>query len=257
MFLGLTRGLTDAEFLSWGWRVPFLASAVLVGVGLFIRLQLVETLQFSRLLAQGERVRIPIVTVFSRHGATLLLGTLAATATFVVFYLMTVFSLSWATSKLGFTRERFLELLMIGVLFFGATIPISALAADRIGARGMLIVASVALFALGFTFAPLLGAGTTAGVLAFLVIGLAATGLTYGPLGSGLATLFPTAIRYTGTSLAFNFAGILGASVAPYVATKLALGFGLAYVGYYLSGAATLSLLALLAVRAPPENPLG
>ncbi len=257
VFLGLTRGLTDAEFLSWGWRVPFLASAVLVGVGLFIRLQLVETLQFSRLLAQGERVRIPIVTVFSRHGATLLLGTLAATATFVVFYLMTVFSLSWATSKLGFTRERFLELLMIGVLFFGATIPISALAADRIGARGMLIVASVALFALGFTFAPLLGAGTTAGVLAFLVIGLAATGLTYGPLGSGLATLFPTAIRYTGTSLAFNFAGILGASVAPYVATKLALGFGLAYVGYYLSGAATLSLLALLAVRAPPENPLG
>ena len=195
--------------------------------------------------------------MFSRHGATLLLGTLAATATFVVFYLMTVFSLSWATSKLGFTRERFLELLMIGVLFFGATIPISALAADRIGARGMLIVASVALFALGFTFAPLLGAGTTAGVLAFLVIGLAATGLTYGPLGSGLATLFPTAIRYTGTSLAFNFAGILGASVAPYVATKLALGFGLAYVGYYLSGAATLSLLALLAVRAPPENPLG
>jgi metabolite-proton symporter len=246
VFLGLTQGLTDAEFLSWGWRVPFLASAVLVGVGLYIRLQLVETPQFSRLLAQGERVRIPIVTVFSRHGITLLLGTLAATATFVVFYLMTVFSLSWATSKLGFTRERFLELLMIGVLFFGATIPISALAADRIGARGMLIVASVGLFALGFTFAPLFGAGTSGGVLAFLIVGLAATGLTYGPLGSGLATLFPTAVRYTGTSLAFNFAGILGASVAPYVATKLALGFGLAYVGYYLSGAAALSLLALL-----------
>ncbi len=251
VFALLTHSLSDAQFLSWGWRVPFLASAVLVLVGLYIRLQLVETPQFKLALSQGERVRVPLFTVVARHGRTLVFATLAATATFVVFYLMTVFSLSWATVKLGFSREQFLLLLMIGVLFFGATIPVSALLADRIGARTMLIIASVGLFALGFTFKPLFGAGTVASVLAFLVIGLSMTGLTYGPLGSGLAALFPTPVRYTGTSLSFNSAGIVGASLAPYIATSLATNYGLAFVGYYLSIAAVVSLLALLAIGGP------
>ncbi len=248
VFLLLTHTLSDAEFLSWGWRVPFLASAVLVLVGLYIRLQLVETPQFALALSLGERVRMPLFTVVSRHGRTLVFATFAATATFVVFYLMTVFSLSWATAKLGFSREQFLLLLMIGVLFFGAMIPVSALLADRIGARVMLIIASLALFAFGFTFQPLFGAGTVASVLAFLIIGLAAMGLTYGPLGSGLAGLFPTSVRYTGASLAFNSAGIIGASLAPYIATSLATNHGLVFVGYYLSLAAVVSLLALLAI---------
>lgn len=248
VFVLLTHSLSDAQFLSWGWRVPFLASAVLVLIGLYIRLQLVETPQFNRAVNQGERVRVPLYTVVARHGRTLILGTLAATATFVVFYLMTVFTLSWATTKLGFSREQFLGMLVIGVLFFGATIPISALLADRVGARTMLIVASVGLFALGFLFKPLFGAGTTMSVMAFLGIGLSMTGLTYGPLGSGLASLFPTAVRYTGASLSFNLAGIVGASLAPYIATSLASLYGLAYVGYYLSLAAAVSLLALLAI---------
>ena len=199
---------------------------------------------------------MPLFTVLARHGRTLVLATLAATATFVVFYLMTVFSLSWATVKLGFSREQFLLLMMIGVLSFGAMIPVSALLADRIGARTMLIIASLCLFAVGFTFEPWFGAGTVAGVLAYLVLGLAAMGLTYGPLGSGLASLFPTPVRYTGTSLAFNSAGILGGSLAPYIATSLASNYGLAFVGYYLSAAAVVSLLALLAIGAPaPAHP--
>ncbi len=248
VFVLLTHSLSDAQFLSWGWRVPFLASAVLVLIGLYIRLQLVETPQFEAALSHGERVRVPIHAVFTRHGRALVFGTLAATATFVVFYLMTVFSLSWATSRLGFSREQFLVLLMIGVLFFGATIPISARLADRFGSRAMLIAASVGLFALGFAFKPLFGAGTVASVLAFLVLGLSATGITYGPLGSGLASLFPTPVRYTGASLTFNSAGIIGASLAPYIATSLATNYGLAYVGYYLSFAALISLLALFAL---------
>jgi len=138
--------------------------------------------------------------------------------------------------------------LVIGVLFFGATIPISALLADRVGARNMLIVASAGLFAFGFLFKPLFGAGTTLSVTVFLSVGLSLMGLTYGPLGSGLASLFPTAVRYTGASLSFNLAGIVGASLAPYIATSLATLYGLAYVGYYLSLAAAVSLLALLAI---------
>ncbi len=256
VFLLLTHFLSDLQFLSWGWRVPFLASAVLVLVGLYIRLQLVETPQFEHALSRGERVRVPLFTVLARHGRTFVLATLAATATFVVFYLMTVFSLSWATAKLGFSREQFLLLLMIGVLSFGAMIPVSALLADRIGARTMLIIASLCLFAVGFTFKPWFGAGTVGGVLVYLIVGLAAMGLTYGPLGSGLASLYPTPVRYTGTSLSFNSAGILGGSLAPYIATSLASNYGLAFVGYYLSAAAAVSLLALLAIGAPaPAHP--
>jgi metabolite-proton symporter len=251
IFLVLTHLLGEARFFAWGWRIPFVASAALVVVGLYIRLRLVETPQFSRVLELDERARIPLLTVVVRHGRALALGTIAAVATFLVFYLMTVFTLSWATTKLGFARERFLEMQMIGVLFFGATIPVSALLAARIGSRAMLIVASFALFALGFAFEPLFGAGTTSAVMAFLALGLSLTGLTYGPLGSGLAALFPTAVRYTGASLTFNLAGIFGAALAPYLATSLATQHGLAAVGYYLSTAAAVSAAALLAIGRP------
>jgi metabolite-proton symporter len=249
VFLVLTKTMSDAQFFRWGWRIPFLASALLVLLGLYVRLQLVETPAFRRTLEEGGRVRVPLYVVASRHAVTLGLGTLAATATFVLFYLMTVFALSWATTALGYQRQEFLVLQMAAVLFFALTIPVSALLADRIGARITLILATVALIAFGFAFAPLFGTGTRAGTLGFLIIGMCVTGLTYGPLGSALAELFPTAIRYTGTSLSFNFAGILGASAAPYVATSLARNHGLAFVGYYLSAAGLVTLAALLLLR--------
>jgi MFS family permease len=137
---------------------------------------------------------------------------------------------------------------MVGVLFFGLTIPVSAVLADRLGHHATLITVTVGIIAFGFAFAPLFGAGTFGGVLLFLVVGFSLTGLTYGPLGSALASLFPTAVRYTGTSLTFNLAGILGASLAPYAATALASRHGLAWVGYYLSAAGLLSLVAWVLV---------
>ncbi len=251
VFLSITSYLNAEELLRWGWRIPFLASTALVLVGLYVRLQLVETPAFRRSLQQGERVRVPFLTVIVRHPRELLLGTLSATTTFVVFYLMTVFALNWATTALKIPRANYLVMQMIGVLFFGLTIPVSAVIADRIGARRMLIVATVAIMAFGFSFAPLFGAHDVGRVFAFLVLGFSVTGLTYGPLGSGLAGLFPTAVRYTGTSLTFNLAGILGASLAPYIATQLATGYGLAFVGYYLSAAGLISLIALLALHDP------
>ncbi len=248
VFLALTRNLDESQLLAWGWRIPFLASALLVLMGLYIRLKLVETPAFRRTLERGERVRVPLLAVFSRHGAALALGTLATTVTFVLFYLMTVFALSWATSALQLRREDFLLMQMVGVLFFGLTIPVSAVLADRLGHHATLITVTVGIIAFGFAFAPLFGAGTFGGVLLFLVVGFSLTGLTYGPLGSALASLFPTAVRYTGTSLTFNLAGILGASLAPYAATALASRHGLAWVGYYLSAAGLLSLVAWVLV---------
>jgi MFS family permease len=164
-----------------------------------------------------------------------------------VFYLMTVFALNWATTALGFARGDYLILQMIGVLFFGFTIPISAAAADHIGSRPMLIIATSGIIAFGFAFAPLFGAHDTARVCAFLALGFALTGLTYGPTSSALASLFPTAVRYTGSSLAFNLAGIFGASLAPYIASRLATVHGVRSVGMYLSASGLLSLAALMA----------
>ncbi len=253
VFLLLGRYLTAAEFLDWGWRIPFLASAALVAMGLYVRLRLVETPAFRRVLDHGERVHIPLITVFSRHALAVVTGTLAAAAMFVIFYLMTVFSLSWATTRLGYPRPQFLTLEMLGALFFALTIPASALAADRVGGRAMLMLAAVLLMAFGFLFEPLFGGGSTALVTAFVILGFALAGVCYGPLGSTLSTLFPTPVRYTGTSLSFNFAGILGASFAPSIATWLATHHGLAAVGYYLSAAAGISLVALLFVRPAGE----
>ncbi|WP_245479810.1 MFS transporter, partial [Hansschlegelia zhihuaiae] len=144
-FLILTDLLTDAQFLAWGWRVPFVASAALVFVGLWVRLKIAETPAFRRAIERHERVRVPMAEVLSAHFPTLAIATVAAAATFAIFYLMTVFTLSWGTSTLGYTRGEFLPLQMIGVLFLGVCIPISAKLADRFGRAETLIAASLGI----------------------------------------------------------------------------------------------------------------
>ena len=248
-FLLLAHFLSETQFAAWGWRIPFIASAALVFVGLWVRLRIEETPDFRKTLASGTRVRLPMATVFSQYPGTMLAGTFAAVATFVLFYLMTVFTLSWGTSALGYSRETFLVMQMIGVLFFAATIPLSALWADRFGRRRTLIIVSAAIAVFGLAVAPMFSSGSPLGTVAFLSLGLALMGFTYGPLGTALAELFPTEVRYTGASLTFNLAGILGASLAPYAATWLAAHHGLNAVGYYLTTAALVSMLAFILMR--------
>ena len=254
VFLILAEWMTEEEFFAYGWRIPFIASVVLVVVGLYVRLRLAETPAFQRTIERQERVRLPMLTVCREYPRTLILGTLASTVTFVLFYLMTVFTLSWGTSALGYSRTEFLVLQMISVLFFALTIPISAVVADRVGRRAMLIAATLAIVVFGFVLAPLFRSGSYYSVLAFLSAGLALMGLTYGPLGTALAELFPTAVRYTGASLTFNLAGILGASLAPYAATWLAARYGLESVGYYLAAAGLVTLVAWLLIRPRHEG---
>lgn len=246
VFLALTHYLDDAAFLAWGWRVPFVASAALVLLGLWVRLHIEETPAFRRAIRNDERVRIPVAELFHRHGGRLVLGTFAAVATFVVFYLMTVFTLSFGTSQLGYSRQHFLLLQIAAVVCFGITIPLSARLADLFDPRSVLIAAAAGLALFGLAFAPLLAGGTDGRVLLCLSLGLGLMGLTYGPLGSALGALFPTAVRYTGASLTFNLAGIIGASLTPYAATWLAQAYGLVAVGWYLSAASLLTLAALL-----------
>ena len=253
-FLALSNSLTDERFFSFGWRIPFLASAALVLVGLYVRLTLSETPVFRDALSRRERVKVPMLTVFREHPKTLLVGTLISLATFVVFYLMTVFALSWGTTVLGYSRGKFLMIQLFGMVFFALTIPISAILAER-GRRRMLLWVTVVIGVFGLLMAPLFLAGT-AGAVITMVIGLSLMGLTYGPLGTVLSELFPTAVRYTGSSLTYNFAGIFGASLAPYIATWLARDYGLQYVGYYVCVAAALSFVGLLATRETKDDAL-
>ena len=247
-FLVLTETLSNAEFLAWGWRVPFLASILLVLLGLYVRLRITETPEFQKVVEARERVSVPIVVLFRCYTRALVLGTLVALATFVLFYLMTVFTLSWATSKLGYSREQYLVIQLIGVVFFAATIPLSAWLSDRLGRRGVLIAATACTGVFGLFLQPLLGGGL-AGALAFNILGLALMGFNYGPIGAALASPFPVSVRYTGASMTFNLAGIFGASLAPYIATWLATRFSLAWVGYYLFAACLLTLAAMLISR--------
>jgi MFS family permease len=236
--------LSNDQFFRFGWRLPFLASAVLVLLGLYVRLTITETPVFQSAARRGEQVAVPMATVFRRHTRAMIAGILVCLATFVLFYLMTVFALSWGTTALHYNRNTFLIMQLVATLFFAATIPISALLAER-GRRPVMITVTIAIAAFGFVLAPLFAAGMWP-AMCMLSLGLALMGLTYGPLGTIVSELFPTSVRYTGSSLAFSFAGILGASIAPYAATWLASHLGLQYVGYYLSASALLTLVGLL-----------
>jgi metabolite-proton symporter len=247
VFFALSKWLTNDQFFAFGWRIPFLASAALVLIGLYVRLTIAETPVFREALSRQERVKVPMLVVFRKYPAQLVVGTLASLATFVIFYLMTVFALSWGTTALGYSREKFLLMQLFGILFFALTIPISGLLAER-GRRRTLIWGTLATAVFGLVMAAMFRAGT-AGALLMMVVGFALTGFSYGPLGTVLSELFPTPVRYTGTSLTFNFAGIFGASLAPYIAIWLAKTYGLQYVGYYLAAAAILTLVGILATR--------
>ena len=247
IFLALSKWLSNDQFFAFGWRIPFLSSAVLVLIGLYVRLTISETPVFREALSREQRVKVPMVTVFRKYPVALLVGTLSSLATFVIFYLMTVFALSWGTTALGYSRDKFLVMQLFGILFFALTIPLSGLLAER-GRRRTLLWVTVTIGVFGLVLAPMFAAGTT-GALIMMVVGFALTGFSYGPLGTVLSELFPTSVRYTGTSLTFNFAGIFGASLAPYIAIWLAKTYGLRYVGYYLAAAAILTLVGLLAIR--------
>jgi len=258
IFLVLVTTLTKEQFLTFGWRIPFIASALLVWVGLYVRLKLTETPDFLKIIDKNERVKLPMADVFVKHTKALLLGTFATITTFLLFYLLTVFTVSWGTTALHYTYMRFLVAELISVPFFALGVPLSAFLADRYGRSKVLMPATILIFLYGLVFAPLFSTGSWGTTVFCLVLGMFLMGLTYGPIGTALAGIFPASVRYTGASLSFTLAGILGASLTPLVATTLAKNYGLPYVGYYLSFAAAISFLAFVAARkAMKENAEG
>ena len=249
IFLLLTKNLTEQQFFTYGWRIPFLLSAGLVWVGLYVRLKITETPAFLSVIEKEEKVKLPIITVFAKHTKAIILGTIVTITTFLLFYLMTAFTLFWGTTALHYQKSSFIIAQIISTVFFGLGIPLSAVMADKYGRYKMLLFATVCIFLFGLVFSPLFSTGSLVITGIFLIIGMFLMGLTYGPIGTALAEIFPASVRYTGASLAFNLAGILGASFTPYIATTLAKSYGLQYVGYYLTFAAAITFLALLAAK--------
>ena len=248
LFLLLLLGLGEQTFIAWAWRVPFLLSAVLVAIGLYVRASIAETPAFRAVLARHERSAVPLLDLLRDHWLPLILGSLSIVVCYALFYISTVFALGYGVTVLHIPRTEFLGMLCVAVLFMAAATPISAALADRFGRRAVLLGSSLLAVAAGFALPFLFDAGQS-GVLAFLSLALGAMGLTFAPLGALLPELFPARVRYTGASSAYNLGGILGASLAPYLAQLLLDRGGLAWVGYYIIAAATISFLSLLAMR--------
>ena len=275
VFLLLATTLDEAQFLAWGWRVPFLASAILVIVGLYVRFKLIETPAFQKVVERGEVAKVPLARVFKTSWRPLILGTFIMLATYTLFYLMTTFTLTFGTAAssvdvaqaaadaagkpfnaaafvpgLGYLRNDFLIMLIVGVVFFGIFTLVSGPLAERFGRRAHLIVVTAAIIVFGFLFVPLFGGGFV-GVMALLIIGFSLMGLTFGPMASVLPELFPTNVRYTGSAISYNVSSILGAAVAPFIAVALwgAAGGSPVWVGIYLSAMGVITLVALLISR--------
>jgi len=250
LFLLLGLGLSAEDFREWGWRLPFLASAILVGLGLWVRLRIGETPAFQQAVAEAEPSHVPIAEAVKRHPQALLCGTFAVVACFAIFYLSTAFALGYGTTALGYSRETFLGVQLGAILFLAAGIVAAGYWSDAANPRRVLMAGCVGTIVVGGLMGAMMGAGSLVLIWAWLSAALFMMGFVYGPLGAFLPSLFPPRVRYTGASISFNVGGILGGGLAPIAAQLLAERGGLTPVGFYLAAAALLSLIGLAPLRA-------
>ncbi len=248
-FLVLGAMLTPAQFLAWGWRLPFLASAILVALGLWVRLKLVETPAFRAALEEAPPAAVPLSEVMRGHLGLTVAGTFGVIACFAIYYLSTAFALGYGTTKLGYDRQSFLAVQLGAILFLAAGIGLAGWASDRFRPSTVMLWGCVGAIVSGVALAPLLGGGSLGKVFLFLALALLTMGFVYGPLGAWLTNLYPARVRYTATALAFNLGGIIGGGFTPAVAQLLATRGGLGLVGAYLGGAALLSMIGIVAAR--------
>ena len=250
LFLLLGLVLDEKAFMAWGWRLPFLASVVLVGVGLWVRLRITETPAFEAMIEEGPPPTVPLGEVLRDHARPLIAGTFGVVACFAIFYLATAFALGYGTTTLGFARTDFLAVQLGAILFMAGGIIAAGWMADRVtDPRRVLMGGCAAAIVTGMLLAPMMQSGSLAMIGLFLCLALWVMGFVYGPLGAWLPGLFPSRVRYTGASIAFNLGGILGGALAPIIAQALADRGGLILVGVYLSAAAAASLVALALIR--------
>ncbi|MFG1699388.1 MFS transporter [Nonomuraea sp. NPDC049309] len=249
MFLILGEVLSDGQFDSWGWRLPFVASLLLVIVGLYVRLKISETPVFQAAMDQHRIARVPFAGLMKHQWRRVLLGAGAMTIAYTLFYTATTYCLAYGTDTLKIPKTTMLALSMVGVVFMAAGTVASAMVSDRLGRRRTLITGTIGAVVWGLVMFPLMETRNTFLVGLALAGALALMGLVFGPMGAFLPELFKTEYRYSGSSVAYSLGGVLGGAVPPLVATSLqASGLGVMGIGGYVSAMAILSLLCLLAL---------
>ncbi|MBD8031289.1 MFS transporter [Corynebacterium gallinarum] len=262
--LGHETGDTGDAFMTWGWRLPFLASAVMIIIGLWVRFSLEETPVFQQAVDQGKRVKSPLKELFATSFGPLVQATFIMLSTYTLFYLVTTWILSYGIGDrsrglgLSIPYFEFLQLQLATIPFFAIMIPISGWLADVWGRKKTLILASVLLLAFGMTFTALLDPATATKptVFIFLMVGMSVMGLIFGPMSAILPELFPTNVRYTGSGIAYNVSSILGAAIAPFIATWLVAEYGVAQVGIYLIIVTLITFGAVLTMKENKNNDL-
>ncbi|MET0309018.1 MAG: MFS transporter [Sphingomonas sp.] len=248
-FLVLGALMTDAQFRDWGWRLPFLASAALVALGLWVRLRITETPEFVKAGEKAPPPQVPIGELLRDHALPTIAGTMGTIACFALFYISTLFVIGYGTKGLHYDRELFLGVELVAILFMAAGIVTAGVLADRHNAGRILMIGCVATIPVGLSMSALLVPGSLASVFLWLAFALFVMGFVYGPLGGWLPSLFPARVRYTGVSVTFNIGGIIGGGLTPLIAETLVKQHGLGAVGLYLAGAALLSLVGLVLLR--------
>jgi MFS family permease len=248
-FLLLGAFMDEATFREWGWRLPFLASSILVFLGLWVRLKISETPEFVAASEKEAPPAVPIGELFRTSALATFAGTVGTIACFALFYISTVFIIGYGTKTLGYDRETFLAVELVAILFMAAGIVTAGVTADKRNANSVLMFGCIFTVPVGMTMSLLLGPDSLPSVAAWLAFALFVMGFVYGPLGAWLPSLFPARVRYTGVSVTFNLGGILGGGLTPLIAEALVKQGGLTWVGYYLAGAGLLSLVGLVLVR--------
>lgn len=256
LFLILGVVLSPEDFRAWGWRIPFLASILLVGVGLWVRLKITETPAFKAALETAHPPGVPLGELLTKHWRPTLGGVLGIIACFCVYYIATAFALGYGTATLKIPRNDFLTVQLIGILFMAVGIVWAAYWSDAASPRIVLLTGCALSVLAGFLLAPMMGSGSLIQIGVLLSIFLLLMGFAYGPLGAWAPGLFPARVRYTGASVAFNVGGVIGGGFTPVVAEAISKtpGLGLTYVGYYMSAACALSVVALILLRRPAST---
>jgi MFS family permease len=249
--------MSEDAFLSWGWRLPFFASGVLVLVGLWIRLTVSESPLFAEVEQTGTTVRMPLVEVVRKHPRELLVAMAARIGTDVAFYTFTVYSLVYVTGPVGRERSVALTAVLVGSACQLVLIPVFGALSDRFGRRPVYAAGAVAAAAWAFAFFPLLATGSTPVIVLAVVVALFTHAAMYGPQAAFIAELFSTELRYSGASMGYQLAGVLGGGIAPIVAIALVDATGTAYaVSLYVLAMIALTLVALALAPETSERSL-
>ncbi len=247
VFLLIASTVDSAALLTWGWRIPFLLSAVLVGVGIYIRLNIEETPSFQAIRQEGAKAKVPFFALMRRHWRQVLLGGLATLSTGSTFTLLVTSGVSYGASELGHSKNLMLGAVMVSCFLAFLAIPFFGRLADRIGRKPIIYGGLAAEAILAFPFFWLLDTGSAAAVFLAYSLMMIAFAANYGPIATYLAELFGTSVRYSGLSVAYMLSGLLGSASTPAATVALlSLTGDSSSIAWYALGAAVLSLLALL-----------